>query len=107
MQNRKSFSLQIAGAIALAAVFGTSAFADSRHHGETSRNSDGRIQRGETRSSSASSKDTVQRDRSFTRSERSTSTPSRSVDRSTTVERREWRGDNNTRNESRSVQREV
>jgi hypothetical protein len=92
MQNRKSLSLQIAGAAAVAMLIGTSAFADSRHHGETARSSGGRISRGETRSSSGA---TVQRDRSFTRSERSTSTPSRSVERSTTVERREWRGDNN------------
>lgn len=94
MQNKKSLSLQIAGAVALATLFVPSAFAESRHRGETSRSIAGHIQRGEGRSSSGSS---AQRDRSFTRSERPAERP---ADRST--DRRSWRNDNTQRFESRN-----
>lgn len=46
MQNRKVLALQIAGAVTLALMFGTSAFAESRHHQGTSRSSGGHIERG-------------------------------------------------------------
>lgn len=119
MQNRKSLSLQIAGATALAMLFGTSAFAESRHHSETSRGSGGHIDRS---SGSRSTGSTVQHERSSSRSE------TRSVDRgswqnnqaprATTREfsqreggtqrpigrdtqRGDWRGNNNQRNDSR------
>lgn len=55
MQNRKGLGLQIAGAIALAMLFGTSAFAESRHQSGTSRGSGGNINRGGSSRSSGSS----------------------------------------------------
>ena len=68
MQNRKSLSLQIAGATALAMLFGTSAFAESRHHSETSRSSGGHIDRSSGSRSSGSSGQQRSASRSETRS---------------------------------------
>lgn len=86
MHNRKSLSLQIAGAIALTTLFGTSAFAESRHHSETSRGSGGHIDRSGGARSSAPS---VQRDHSVTRTE------TRSAGRGF------WRGNDAPRNATR------
>jgi hypothetical protein len=84
MLSRHKLSLQIAGAIALATLWGTSVFAESRHHEGTNRSSSGHIQRdsgSSSRSSGSStrssgfgrseSRGTVQRDTSsrFQRSE--------------------------------------
>src|SRR5712691_10772047 len=88
MHNRKSLSLQIAGATALTMLFGTSAFAESRHHSETSRGSGGHIDRS---SGSRSSGSSVQRDRSSARSQSQT----RSVDRGS------WHGNDTQRNTTR------
>ncbi len=88
MQNGKSLSLQIAGAVALATLFGTSAFAESRHQQGTSRGSSGRVERSASRPS-GSSNQTHQR--SVTQTER------RSVDRGS------W----NRNDTQRSTQREV
>jgi hypothetical protein len=124
MQNRKSLSLQIAGATALAMLFGTSAFAESRHHSGTSSSSGGHSNRssGSRSSGSRSSGSSVQRGGSASRSQ------SRSADRgswqngqtqrNTTREfsqrdnntqrsiardtqRSDWRGNSNQRNDSR------
>ena len=119
MQNRKSLSLQIAGVTALAMLFGTSAFAESRHHSETSRSSGGHIDRS---SGSRSSGSSVQREQPASRSQsrsadrgswqnnqtqRDTTrefsqrdnSAQRSVSRDT--QRNDWRGNNNQRNEQR------
>jgi hypothetical protein len=118
MQNRKSLSLQIAGATALAMLFGTSAFAESRHHSGTSHSSGGHSTRS---SGSRSSGSSAQHERSASRSETRSSdrgslqnhqrnttrefsqrdnTTQRSVARDT--QRSDWRGSNNQRNDSRS-----
>ena len=124
MNNRKSLPLQVAGAMTLTMLFGTSAFAESRHHSETSRGSGGHIDRsGGARSSAPSG----QRDRSVTRTEtRSTDRSTwrnndtqrntardfsqrdnsqRSVPRDTT--RNDWRGNNDQRYDSRNNNRSV
>ncbi|HEX7421551.1 MAG TPA: hypothetical protein VF505_16795 [Thermoanaerobaculia bacterium] len=124
MQTKKSLSLQIAGATALAMLFGTSAFAESRHHSGTSSSSGGHSDRssGSRSSGSRSSGSSVQRGGSASRSQ------SRSADRgswqngqtqrNTTREfsqrdnntqrsiardtqRSDWRGNSNQRNDSR------
>ena len=86
MKNRKSLSLQIAGALTLTTLFGTSAFAESRHHSETSRSSGGHIDRSSGARSSAPS---AQRDHSVTRTE------TRSTDRGS------WRSNDTSRNTTR------
>lgn len=70
MQSRNSLSLQVAGAVALATLFGTSAFAESRHQQGTSRGSSGRIERSTSRSGSSSDH---ARSRSVTQTERRSS----------------------------------
>ena len=90
MKDRKSLSLQIAGAVTLTMLFGTSAFAESRHRSETSRSSGGHIDRsGGGRSSTPS----MQRDRSVTRTE------TRSSNRGS------WRGDERQRSTTRDFSR--
>ena len=119
MQNRKSLSLQIAGATTLMMLFGTSAFAESRHHSETSRSSGGHIDRnGGSRSPAA----TPQRERSSgqprTRSVDRGSWRNNDTQRNTTREssprdntrrfesrdtqRNDWRGNNSQRHDSRN-----
>lgn len=93
MQSSKKLSLSIAGAAALTMIFGTSAFAESRHISGTSRGSGGHVSGGNI---SRSSSGAVNRDRSFTPSARSTSERSSST----------WRGDRGTRVE-RDVTRDV
>lgn len=90
MKDRKSLSLQIAGAVTLTMLFGTSAFAESRHRSETSRSSGRHIDRsGGGRFSTPS----MQRDRSVTRTE------TRSSDRGS------WRGDERQRSTTRDFSR--
>jgi hypothetical protein len=96
MQTKKSLSLQIAGATALAMLFGTSAFAESRHHSGTSGSSGGHSNRssgsrssGSRSSGSRSSGSSVQSDRSASRSQ------SRSSDRGS------WQGGQSQRNTTR------
>lgn len=117
MQNRKSLSLQIAGATALTMLFGTSAFAESRHHSETSRSSGGHSTRSSGSRSSGSSGQQRSASRSETRSSdrgswqnnqrnttREFSQRDNGTQRSTArdTQRSDWRGNNNNRNESRS-----
>ncbi len=48
MLSNKKLSIELSGAIVLAALWGTSVFAESRHHEGTNRSSGGRIQRSES-----------------------------------------------------------
>lgn len=84
MQNAKRLSLQIAGAAALTMIFSASAFAESRHLSATVRGGGGHISRGESRGSSGA---TVNRDRSFSPSNRSASVDRGSISRGS-IERR-------------------
>lgn len=128
MQKRQSLSLQIAGAVALATLFGSSAFAESRHHEGTSRSSSGRIERSTSRSSGESSRSTTVRsenrssDRGSwqrndgTRNVQRDVTPRENVQRENTQRENtqryesrnngqrntDWRGNNTQRNESRN-----
>jgi len=119
MRNRKSLSLQVAGAVTLAMLFGTSAFAESRHHSETSRSSGGHIDRGGgSRSTGAAPQRERSSGQSQPRSAGRGSWRSNDTQRNTTrdfsqrdnaqrspsrdTQRNDWRGNNNQRNDSRN-----
>jgi len=91
MQSRKNLTLKIAGAVALAMMVGTSAFAESRHHEGTSRGSSGHVDRGTSSRSNGSSQS---RDRSVTQS------PQRFESRGN-IQRYETRGGEARGNETR------
>ena len=119
MRNRKSLSLQVAGAVTLAMLFGTSAFAESRHHSATSRSSGGHIDRsGGSRSTGAAPQRERSSGQSQPRSAGRGSWRSNDTQRNTTrdfsqrdnaqrspsrdTQRNDWRGNNNQRNDSRN-----
>ena len=113
MQSGKRLTLQVVGAVAVAMLVGTSAFAESRHQAGTSRGSSGRIERGSSAPSSGGGQwhsrgvtqspqryesRSADRGSSSGRIDRGYQRPSvdRSYEqRSTTVQRdANWRGDN-------------
>ena len=80
MQSKKNLKLEIAAAMALAMLVGTSAFAESRHHEGTSHGSSGRIERS-SGSSSRSNGSWHSRDRAVQSPQRNESRGSGNIQR--------------------------